>query len=169
MLSTLNPTNFKQLYTLMTESFPPDEHRDYDAQQQLLSHPQYKVYIHTSNHELGGFFATWEGEEYIYLEHFAVKETLRNSGLGSKLLESFLQQQTKPVVIEIEEPTGELEKRRAAFYVRNGFHLSSHGYDQPAFSPEKNPVPMKLMSYPNPLQEDEFQRFYQWIFTTVYE
>lgn len=169
MLKRIQQDQFDNLYKLLEESFPPDEYRDYKSQQDLLSHPLYKVFIYEENQGIGAFFAMWEGNDYIYLEHFAVKKNLRNGGLGSKLLKEFLQQQEKPVVLEIEVPNSGIEKRRAEFYIRNGFNLNEYGYDQPAFSDEKNPVPMVLMSYPNPLQEQEFQIFKDWIFTTVYK
>lgn len=168
MLKIMQQDQFDELYQLLEESFPADEYRDYKSQQVLLSHPLYKVFVYEENNELGAFFATWEGQDYIYLEHFAVKESLRNGGLGSKLLREFLSQQVKPVVLEIEIPKSGIEKRRAEFYVRNGFYLNEFGYDQPAFSPDKSPVPMVLMSYPNPLQDQAFQVFKDWIFSCVY-
>lgn len=169
MLKVMQQDQFDNLYKLLEESFPADEYRDYKSQQALLSHPLYKVFIYEENQELSALFATWEGEDYIYLEHFAVKESLRNGGLGSKLLGEFLSKQVKPVVLEIEIPNSGMEKRRAEFYVRNGFNLNEYGYDQPAFSPEKSPVPMVLMSYPESLQEQEFKEFKEWIFSCVYE
>lgn len=165
MLTLLQEHQFDLLYQLLEESFPADEYRDYQSQKALLTHPLYKVYIYE---EIGAFFAVWEGDEYIYLEHFAVKESLRNGGLGSTLLKEFLGQQEKPVVIEIEKPESDMQKRRAEFYIRNGFHLQEWGYDQPAFSKEKSPVPMVLMSYPHPMREQDFTLFKDWIFTHVY-
>lgn len=169
MLKIMQQDKFDDLYKLLEDSFPADEYRDYKSQQVLLSHPLYKVFIYEENQELGAFFAIWEGPEYIYLEHFAVKESLRNGGLGSKLLGEFLSKQVKPVILEIEIPKSGMEKRRAKFYQRNGLNLNEYGYDQPAFSEEKSPVPMVLMSYPKPLQEQEFRSFEDWIFTEVYK
>lgn len=168
MLTILQEEQFDELYQLMKDSFPEDEYRDYQTQRALLSHPLYKAYIYENEQELGAFFTMWEGPEFIYLEHFAVKESLRNGGLGSRLLQVFLQQQEKPVVIEIEPPESGDEKRRAEFYVRNGFSLSEWGYVQPPYSHEKSPVSVVLMSYPKPLQEQDFQSFKNWMFTHLY-
>lgn len=168
MLKLLQEEQFEDLYQLMEESFPRDEYRPCQAQRALLSHPHYQIYVYEKDHELVAFFATWEGPHFIFLEHFAVKASFRNGGLGSKLLQVFLKGQAKPVVIEIEPPEGGIEKRRARFYERNGFSLSQWGYVQPALTKEQNPVSFVLMSYPKHLQEKEYQSFKNWVFKHVY-
>ncbi len=169
MLTTLQEEQFEKLYQLIEESFPRDEYRPYETQRALLSHPHYQIYVYEKDHELAALFATWEGPQFVFLEHFAVKESFRNGGLGSKLLQVFLKQQEKPVVIEIEPPDGEIEKRRARFYERNGFILSQwDDYVQPALAKGQSPVPLVLMSYPKPLQEQEYQSFKNWVFKHVY-
>ena len=168
MLTILQEEQFENFYQLIEESFPSDEYRPYQTQRGLLSHPHYQIYVHEKDHELAAIFATWEGPDFIFLEHFAVKASLRDGGLGSKLLQTFLKQQAKPIVIEIEPPEGELEKRRASFYERNGFSLSQWGYVQPALAKEQSPVSLVLMSYPKPLQEQAYQTFKNWVFKHVY-
>lgn len=168
MLTILREEQFDDFYQLMKDSFPIDEYRPCQKQRTLLSHPFYQIYVYEKDQELAAFFAAWEGLHFIFLEHFAVKASFRNGGLGSKLLQTFLKQQAKPVVIEIEPPEGEIEKRRARFYERNGFILSQWGYVQPALAKEQSPVSLVLMSYPNPLQEQEYLSFKDWVFKHVY-
>lgn len=168
MLTILQAEQFEELYQLIKESFPNSEYRPYEKQRALLFHPDYQVYIYEENHELAAVFATWEGPDFIFLEHFAVKESFRNGGLGSKLLQAFIKQQVKPIVLEIELPEGEIEKKRAGFYERNGFILSQWNYVQPALAKGQSPVPVTLMSYPKPLQEQEYQSFKNWVFEHVY-
>lgn len=168
MLTILQEEQFESLYQLIEDSFPSDEYRPYEAQRALLSHPHYQIYVYEKDHELAAFFATWEGPHFIFLEHFAVKESFRNGGLGSKLLQVFLKRQAKPIVIEIEPPEGGIEKRRASFYERNGFSHSQWGYVQPALAKEQSPVSLVLMSYPKPLQEQTYQSFKNWVFKHVY-
>lgn len=168
MLTILKEEQFENLYQLIENSFPSDEYRPYQTQRALLSHPHYQIYVYEKDHELGAFFATWNGPNFIFLEHFAVKESFRNGGLGSKLLQEFFKQQTKPVVVEIEPPEGEIEKRRVSFYERNGFSLSQWGYVQPPLAKGQNPVSLVLMSYPKPFHEQEYQSFKNWVFKHVY-
>ncbi|MEK5442343.1 MULTISPECIES: GNAT family N-acetyltransferase [unclassified Fredinandcohnia] len=168
MLTLLQEDQFENLYQLFEDSFPSDEYRPYHMQRSLLSAPHYQIYVYEKDHELAAFFATWEGPDFIFLEHFAVKSRFRNGGLGSKLLQAFLEQQVKPVVIEIEPPEGEIEKRRADFYKRNGFTLSEWGYVQPPLAKGQSAVSLVLMSYPKPLQEQAYKSFKNWVFNHVY-
>lgn len=168
MLTILQENQFEELFRLMEESFPTDEYRPYQLQQSLLSHPHYQIYVYKKDGKLVAFLAVWEGPNFIFLEHFAVKESFRNGGLGSKLLQTFVKQQTKPILLEIERPEGEIEKRRANFYERNGFNLTKWSYLQPALAKDQSPVPLVLMSYPMPIQEQQFKSFKNWVFKHVY-
>jgi ribosomal protein S18 acetylase RimI-like enzyme len=168
MLKVLHDEQFDEIFQIIEQSFPIDEYRPYESQRALLSQPHYRIFAYEKDRELAGFLATWEGPEFIFIEHFAVKERFRNGGLGSKLLQDFLKQQTKPVVLEIELPEGELEKRRANFYKRNGFNLNPWSYVQPALAKGQSPVPLVIMSYPEPLQDQQFQSFKDWVYTNVY-
>jgi len=168
MLSELKKEQFHDLFQLFEESFPQDEYRPYELQKALLSLPQYKVYVYEKDHVLGGFFATWEGPSFIFIEHFAVKESFRNNGLGSRLLQEFVKLAKKPIVLEVEPPKGDLQKRRVAFYERNGFKLNQWSYLQPALAKDQKPVPLVLMSYPRALEPKEFQLFKNWVFSLVY-
>ncbi|GAF11429.1 hypothetical protein JCM19045_528 [Bacillus sp. JCM 19045] len=169
MLVEMQQDQFNELYDLMTQSFPPDEFRPYEKQRALLEKPEYTVYIHQKNNEIGAFFATWQTNEFVFLEHFAVKESFRNGGLGTTLLKAFLSLVNKPVRIEVEPPQSDLEQRRVGFYERNGFHFSGMGYTQPALSEDLQPIYLNIMSYPEPLSEESFTQFEAWMFSHVYK
>ncbi|WP_197284133.1 GNAT family N-acetyltransferase [Bacillus sp. JCM 19041] len=168
MLKKLEENQYPQFYQLMEDSFPVDERRPLKQQQSLLLREDYTVYIHEIDGEIAGFLAIWETSDFVFLEHFAVNTTFRNRGLGSKLIQALSAQIDKPIVIEIEPLEGDLEKRRAAFYERNGFHLSHYGYIQPPLAQGLKPVPLVLMSYPNPLSQENYTAFNDWVFSTVY-
>lgn len=168
MLSILRQEQFEKLFELIEESFPIDEYRPYEAQRALLLNRHYKIFVYEEDHEIAGFFAAWEGPGFIFIEHFAVKASKRNGGLGSRLLKAFIKQQTKPIVLEIEPPEGGIEKRRVGFYERNGFDLNQWSYVQPALAKGQSPVPVVLMSYPGPLQEQSYESFKNWVFEHVY-
>ncbi|KMK77559.1 GNAT family N-acetyltransferase [Alkalihalobacillus pseudalcaliphilus] len=170
MLIKLKGNKFDAFYQLMQDSFPPDEYRPYHHQRALLDNPFYQIYMYEEHDELVAFFATWQSQEFIFLEHFAVQASFRNGGLGTKLLQAFLQQSKQSVIIEIEPPTnGDLEKRRAKFYERNGFSLSKWGYIQPALAKGYDPVPLVLMAYPQPLSFASYLEFKGWVFQHVYK
>lgn len=78
--------DFDQVYTLMEESFPKDEYRDYQKQKELFQNPEYQILIEKNPEfrEIKAFFAAWEFETFIYVEHFAVNPVLRNGGVGKQ-------------------------------------------------------------------------------------
>ncbi len=82
--------------------------------------------------ELMAFLAVWEFDTFLFVEHFAVRKSCRNGGLGAVLLTQLTAQCRRPVILEVELPTGELEARRIAFYERNGFVMNPFEYMQPA-------------------------------------
>ena len=63
--------DFDQVYTLMEESFPKDEYRDYQKQKELFQNPEYQILIEKSRVPGNqSIFAAWEFETFIYVEHF---------------------------------------------------------------------------------------------------
>ena len=92
-----------------------------------------------------GLLTTWHFEEFIYIEHFAIDPDLRSRGYGAEALKTFIAQQQCPIVLEAEPPTDELSTRRIRFYERCGLTLYDFPYIQPAYTPESNPVELRLM------------------------
>ena len=45
MLKKMEIKDFDQVYTLMEESFPKDEYRDYQKQKELFQNPEYQILI----------------------------------------------------------------------------------------------------------------------------
>ncbi|WP_051667244.1 GNAT family N-acetyltransferase [Shouchella lehensis] len=168
MLRVLKKEQFDELYQLFLESFPVDEFRPYEAQLALVDQENYRVYVFEQEQTIAAFFAIWETDEFVFLEHFAVRERYRNGGLGGTLLQELLKMVQKRVFIEVEPPDDELKQRRVAFYERNGFHFSAYGYIQPALADGRQPIPLNVMAYPGEMDENQFYLFKNWIFTEVY-
>ena len=100
--------------------------------------------------------------------HFAVRKSCRNGGLGAVLLTQLTAQSRKPVILEVELPTGELEARRIAFYERNGFVMNPFEYMQPAMGEDRHAIPLRIMSYPKRLLADEFETMRDVLYCHVY-
>ena len=77
----------------------------------------------THHGEFCGMAMVWELGDFRYFEYFAMMPGCRNRGFGARALKQLLQQSDLPVVGEAEPPESELQKRRIAFYLRNGFHV----------------------------------------------
>lgn len=169
-LTELAAKDFDQIYQLMKVAFIKEEIRTYESGLEQLKKADYRILIsRNSQNEIAGFIAEWDFAGFVFLEHFAVKESLRGSGIGSKMLAAYLKKTTKPVVIEVEDHQTEIDNRRIDFYQRRGFFLSDFGYLQPVLSGDGNKkIPLRIMSYPEPLSEAAYQTFKKAIFEKIY-
>ena len=164
MLQRINETNFPEIYRIMQVSFSDDEYRPYDEQLALFEEPEYRIYYMPA-----GFLAVWELESFIYIEHFAVDPSLRNSGTGSAMLQELVKQYQKPICLEVELPEDELTRRRIGFYERNGFIFNEYPYIQPPISKGKSPVPLRIMTYKSEITREEFQKMKEILYRRVYK
>jgi ribosomal protein S18 acetylase RimI-like enzyme len=106
---------------------------------------------------------------FTFIEHFAIKESIRGKGIGSKAIRLITETKSPRVILEVEEPTDKLARRRIAFYKRLGFSVCKNTYWQPPYSPEKKKVKMLLMSFPDKIQSGEFMEIKKHIYLKVYQ
>ncbi|MDR1624533.1 MAG: GNAT family N-acetyltransferase [Tannerellaceae bacterium] len=131
-----------------TTSFPEAERRSIPLFRELLDkEPKFNVYALLTKDKYIGFIAEWIFDAFVYVEHFAIDETVRNEGFGAAALQQFITQVTYPVVLEVELPTDELSRRRIGFYERLGFIPNNHAYQQPPYNKGDSWLPMRLMTY----------------------
>mgnify|MGYP002769018963 CR=1 FL=1 len=160
---------FDKVFELMQASFPEDEYRDYNSQKQLLSIPCYRLITKMdSDDNLVGFIATWQTENFSFIEHFAVNPNLRGKGIGSEMLKDFIKNSSKPIILEVELPTDIISKKRISFYKRHGFVLNEFKYFQMPLRKDSQPIQLYLMSLPKPLKEEEFEKIKSSIHQKIY-
>ena len=157
------------LVRIYLQSFPIDEQRPIESIARLItkeSHytlyaivnttdylPSVADYTSSSNNSFReegyqqpmGLLSTWEFEDFIYIEHFAIEPSLRSQGYGTKAIQTFIQEHSKPIILEVEPPTNEQSIHRIRFYERCGLSLYEYPYIQPAYTPTSNPIPLRLM------------------------
>ncbi len=161
--------HFRDLWELYESAFPPDERRDAERQRATFKRPEYAMLAALDEkNALVGLLSVWEFEGFVFMEHMAVKEPLRGKGLGTEIINAYMSTCRKNVVLEVELPGTDVQKRRIVFYERLGFKRNSHGYIQPSYGPGKKPVPMLLMSYPGTIREKEFPLLRRDIHMVVY-
>ncbi|MNC01984.1 hypothetical protein D3C75_493490 [compost metagenome] len=166
----MNPAAFDEIYTIMEASFPVSEIRTRSGQKALLDNPNYRIY--TEQDAAGriiAFLAAWEFPLLRFVEHIAVNPATRGGGIGCKLMNSYLARSDKPVLLEVEPPAGELEQRRIGFYERLGFHLNPYDYVQPPLRTGQPDLPLRIMTYPQPIRKSEFQLYREILYTEVYK
>lgn len=134
---------------LLHSAFPEEERRDDEQQRNYTNHhPKFHCCLLTDDGSPIGILTYWDFTEFVYIEHFAIHESVRNGGYGGLALRTFLQKTVRPVVLEVEMPRikGDITHRRIAFYRRNGFSLRRMAYKQPPYREGDAWLPMKLMS-----------------------
>lgn len=170
MLKLLETKQFDDVFAIMEESFPRDEHRPYDEQKELLRDPHYRIYvIDDKNGKIKSFVAVWQFEKFVYVEHLATSREFRNCGLGGVILDELNNLFDCKICLEVEPPTTDLTKRRIAFYERNGFYLNEYPYVQPPISKGRSEVNLLIMSSDGNITKDEFDGVKTTLYKYVYK
>ena len=168
-IEILDVACFDELYDIMEKSFPFDEVRPREGQRKLLSNPVYRVYTLSEDDKILALAATWNFDNLLFLEHLATAPDNRGRGIGSKMLSYLAEKGEKTFCLEVEPPESELTRRRIAFYERNGFCLNRYPYAQPSIAPGRDPVPLMIMTYGNPISKEEFIKIRDLLYKEVYK
>ena len=152
----IDENKFEDVYNIMDEAFPIDEHRKKENQKKLLKNKSYKIHGLYDDKKIIAFVASWELEKFIFIEHFAVHKDYRNKKIGENLLKTFLGLKNKNIILEVEPPLNDLKIRRINFYKRCGFCLNNYEYMQPSYEKKQKQIPLKIMSYPKKIYKNEF-------------
>lgn len=170
-ITRVNTTDetFPFVEELLQNAFPLQERRDSD-QQRCYTDCEPLFHCNVIKDDCGpvGLLNYWDFGGFIYIEHFAISPTCRNRGYGAMALETIIQQTAKPLVLEVEEPTDDLSRRRISFYQRNGFRLEEQTYQQPPYREEDGWLPMKLMTLGIDDIDCQFHEIKRFIYCYVY-
>jgi ribosomal protein S18 acetylase RimI-like enzyme len=166
----LNPDklNFdlKQIYEA---SFPEDERRDWKQLLELLNNTQFSLNEIYDQQKFLGFISIWNLNEFSFIEHFAIKGIYQGKGYGTQAIKQVLSMNSKPFILEVEEPFSENARKRIAFYERLNFTINDFNYFQPPYSVEKRSIKMLLLSYPTKIYPEDFERIKDRIHDLVYD
>ncbi len=151
---------FKKAWQLYTETFPKNERRDLEIHEFLMKNtPAFHCEVLLQNKQFLGLLFWWKFEQLSFIEHFAISPTLRNKGIGQIVLQNFITETKIPIILEVEPAHNSAQKKRIAFYERLGFHLNKFHYQQPPYRKEDGFTPLRLMSYPQVLSQQNFDNF----------
>ncbi len=168
MLRRLKVEQFEEIYDILKSSFPSAERRSKAGQKKIFDDERYSVFGWLENEKIVGFAAVWKFESFAFLEHFAVKETARNQGLGGLILNELKNALQTPVILEIEPPEDDLKRRRIAFYERHGFKLNDFDYTQPPMQNGQPEIKLFLMSSDRKISKDEFWNIKKVLYREIY-
>lgn len=147
---------FKEFYSILEKSFLREEYRSFENQKALLKKDFYKILFCKEDNKVIGIMALWELGEFLFVEHFAVNPDFRNLGIGGKMMKFILENCKNTVILEVELPYNDINKRRIAFYERAGFVYNGFEYYQSPLNEGDKPLPLRIMSYPKGICEEEF-------------
>ena len=95
----------KFIERIYTESFPPDERRDFsDVIRLLEENDDFFIVLLSDENKAVGFISYWEWNDFSYVEHFAVDSSCRGSGYGATAMTELLKRINNPAVLEVEKP-----------------------------------------------------------------
>lgn len=86
---------FKKAWEIYESSFPPDEKRTLELQRELSRNSQYRFFVILKGNALVAIITDWDFGDFLFVEHFAVKEEFRGRGIGAELLRNTSQEQAK--------------------------------------------------------------------------
>jgi ribosomal protein S18 acetylase RimI-like enzyme len=148
--------DFLRVYEL---SFPLNERRTGVQQSDIFNKSDYNLYTYISDNHFIGFISFWPAKEFIFLEHLAIAPEYRNQGLGNTILNSFIENNSISIILEIEPPVDETSRSRLRFYESLNFKQNDHTHYQPAYHNGDEPVEMKILTYPGMISEINYHQF----------
>lgn len=169
MLERITENTFDEIFPLLEAAFPITELRTKEEQRKLLQEECYRLYGIRKDDGFAAVFATWEIEDFLYIEHFAVKEEFRNGGYGGELLDKLLEEKGRPMVLEVEVPEDEMTIRRIGFYERHGLVYNDYPYLQPPMRKGQDMLPLRFMTKPGAVDEKTYERYKKQIYRIVYK
>ncbi len=167
ILEEIKKDRFSAVYEKMENAFPYEEIRDRYDEKECLNNKSFHIFEIVNKGEYSGFAAVWFFNEFLFLEHLAVDRDKRSCGLGSKCVKEFIKRYNLPVILEAEAPVTEIQKKRIKFYKNLGFFVNDYEYAQPSYHGGES-VPLKILSFPKPLSQEEFEVFYKKTRKSVY-
>ena len=135
---------------------------------QLLGTSSMELLTLEEGAQVQGLLMLWNLEGMVFLENFAVSPSLRGQGMGAKMLEYVWDRWNKPMLLEVEPPEGQMQRRRIGFYERNGFYLNHYPYQMPCLHGDGPRLPLLLMSRPDPLTDQEARQVAERLYQEVY-
>lgn len=158
---------WSEIWRVYEQSFPTKERRSARAHACAQTDSDFTtVAAFDSDGNFAALLFYWEYDNTVYVEHLAVNPVMRGRNVGSRLMSDFLASVApRTVVLEIEPPEDEMSRRRKKFYQRLGMVACDFDYVHPSFASGENarPHPLVLMSYPEALTSEQYDRFVEYM------
>ncbi|WP_300627308.1 GNAT family N-acetyltransferase [uncultured Thomasclavelia sp.] len=160
---------FDRFYQILSNNFPTKEIKEYNYMKDTFHAGLYQVLTLKDNDQIVGIMSFYQHDDFRFIDYFAIDGSLKGKGMGSEMLQYFINLDDKMVILEVEHPEDEQSKRRIAFYQRNGLYLNNQfEYFVPPVRNLKHRLYFHLMSSKRKLNNIEFEKYYPQILKMVY-
>jgi ribosomal protein S18 acetylase RimI-like enzyme len=151
---------FQAFWEIYEGAFPFCERRSLEEQVCIFANETYCLNAWIKNETILGFIGWWSCEDLRFVEHYAIHPAYRSKGFGSLFLSEWIDQNTTPVLLEIEPALDELSQKRQRFYQKLGFKDNAIKHYQPPYHKGEKSLRLWLMSYPDKISASCYERFY---------
>lgn len=149
-------TDFTCLYE---QAFPLHEKRTSKHQITALRHARYHLLCFLEQNTLVGFVGYWSFPQYIYIEHYAINQTLRGQGYGSRLLNALSEDTDKTVILEIDPIVDVISEKRLKFYKSLGFVENDYSHNHPPYQDGLNAHKLIVLSSEKAISSEQYLQF----------
>lgn len=167
-LTDVSVKDYSEIQAILKKTFPLNELQPDQRQLENLKRTDLFGKALRQNDQIVALLLGYQQPDYLFLEYFAVSETLRGQGLGGRFLQAVLKQTQVPVILEVEPPETEISARRIAFYERLGFVLNPQDYQMPDLGGGHGCLKLHLMSYPEAIDPAFFSALQADIYRHIY-
>ena len=152
---------------LFESSFPESERLSFDATRHREDERFHFLVVEKDDDPIG-LLTYWTFDDFVYVEHFAIDEEMRDQGFGKAAFLTFLSMQHSQVLFEVELPHDEVSEHRVEFYSSMGLCQNEQEYWQPSYSdPQRLEMQMLIMSKYE-LDDDAFDECRAVLYSEVY-
>ena len=153
---------FDRFYQILSNNFPTKEIKEYNYMKDTFHAGLYQVLTLKDNDQIVGIMSFYQHDDFRFIDYFAIDGSLKGKGMGSKMLQYFINLDDKMVILEVEHPEDEQSKR-------NGLYLNDQfEYFVPPVRNLKHRLYFHLMSSKRKINNIEFEKYYPQILKMVY-
>lgn len=157
--------DFQRLYSA---AFKSCDRRDPRQQALAFAMPGYRLEVLREDGQTLLFVSYYLFDDYFYLEHFAVDQSLRGQGVGARAMRELMARYPgKRLVLEVDPNPADGGERRIAFYERLGLVLNPEGIERVSFVKGGPPVFLRIMSAGRALTGEEFARLESDVYNVI--
>ena len=160
---------WSEVWSIYCSSFPEYERRGEKSHMDASCNEHFitKIAVDHDNNLLAILFY-WKIENNIYIEHLAVNPESRGNNIGTRVMQTLIEQSVDcNIILEIEPPVDEMTIKRLTFYQRLKFQENPYEYTHPSYAKEPFIHRLDLLSYPNKLSQEEYDNFCNFVSETI--